>query len=176
VRPARVEAHVWQRPTERYLPAYRRPSFKSGWLSLLVWGGFSACGGTPLVRVEGRFNQHKYIDISQNHLLPFFEAKHSETSNSKLLDDNCEPHRARAARFYTAFHGLERVYWAPQSPDMNPIENVWSVLGRPPRARPTPPTTLDKLFDAFARSGTVFLTLSLRVSRRGCRGGWALWR
>ena len=106
-------------------------------------------GRTPLVRVEGILNQHKYIDILHNHHLLFVEAKHGGTSNFKLLDDNCGPHRDRAARSYMALHELERVDWAPQSPDMNPIENVWSVLERRLRARPTPPTTLDMLFDAF---------------------------
>jgi len=97
--PARGEAHVWRRPTGRYLPACLRPSFKSGLLSLSVWGGFSARGRMPLVRVEGRFNKRKYIDILQHHLLPFVEAKHGGTSNIKLLDENCWPHRARAVRF-----------------------------------------------------------------------------
>jgi len=145
VRPARGEAHVWRRPTERYLLACLRPSFKSGRLSLLVRGAFSARDKTPLVRVEGRLNQHKYIEILHNHLLPFVEARHGGTSNFKPLEDNCGPRRARAVRFYLDLHGLERVHWAPQSPDMNPIENVWSVLQRRQRARLTPPTTLDML-------------------------------
>jgi len=149
LRPARGEAHVWRRPTTRYLPACLRPSFKSGRLSLLVWGGFCARGRTPLVRVEGRLNQHKYVDIIHNHLLPFVEAKHGGTSNLELLDDNCGPHRALAVRFYMALHGLERVDWAHQIPDMNPTENVWSVLERRLRARLTPPTTLEMLSDAL---------------------------
>ena len=74
------------------------------------------------------------------------EAKHGGKSNFKLLEDNCAPHMARAVSFYMALHGLERSDWAPQSPDMNPTENIWSVIERRLGARPTPPTTLDMLF------------------------------
>jgi len=163
VRPTRGEAHVWRRPTERYLLACLRPSFQPGRLSLLVWGGFSARARMPLVRVEGRLNQHKYIDILHNHLLPFVEAKHGGTSNFKLLEDNCGPHRARAVRFYLDLRGLERVHWAPQSPDI--------VLERRLRARLTPPTTLDMLFDASCEEwdrlpDSLFAGLSEGMPRR----------
>jgi len=116
-------------------------------------------------------NQHKYIDIWHNYLLPFAEAKSGGTSNFKLLDDNCGPHRAGAVRFYMALNRLERVDWAPQSPDMSPIENAWSVLERRLRARPTPPTTLDMLFDALCEEcdrlrDSLFAGLSEGMLRR----------
>jgi len=124
-----------------------------------------------LVREEGRFNERKYIDILQSHLLPFVQVKHGKTSNIKLLEENCWPHRARAERFCMALDGLERVDWAPQSPDMNPIENVLSVLERCLRARLTPPTTLDMLFDALCEEwvrmpDSLFADLSEGMPRR----------
>ena len=171
VRPPRGEAHVWRLPTDRYLPACLRPSFKSGLLSLSVWGGSSARGRTPLVHEEGRLNQHKYIDIWHNYLFPFAEAKNGGTSNFKLLDDNCGPHRDGAVRFYMALSRLERVDWVPQSPDMSPIENAWSFLERRLRARPTPPTTLNMLFDALCEEcdrlpDSLFAGLSEGMPRR----------
>jgi len=70
-----------------------------------------------------------------------------------------------------ALHGLERVDWAPQSSEMNPIENVWSVLERCLRARLTPPTTLDMFFDALCEEwarllDSLFAGLSEEMPRR----------
>jgi len=106
MRPARGGAHIWRRPMERCFPACLRPSFKLGRLSLSVWGGFTARRRTTLVRVEGRLNQHKYIDMLHNHLSSFEEAEHGRTSSFMLLHDSSWLHRARAVPFYMSFHGL----------------------------------------------------------------------
>jgi len=149
VRPERGEARVWRRSHERYLPACLRPSFKSGRLSFSVWAAFSERGRSPLVRVNGRLNQFLYMDIIHEHLLPFIEDKHGDTGNLLLLEDNCGPHRALKVGTYMALHCVQRLDWAPQSPDMNAIENLWAMLEARPRDRPQPPTTLDGLFDAL---------------------------
>jgi len=149
VRPERGEARVWRRSHERYLPACLRPSFKSGRLSLSVWAAFSARGRTPLVRVNGRLNQFQYVDIIHEHLLPFIEDKHGGTGNFLLLEDNCGSHRALRSGKYMALHGVQRLDWVPQNPDMNAIENLWAMLEARLRDRPQPPTTLDDLFDAL---------------------------
>ena len=136
LRPERGEAWVWRRSHGRDLPACLLPSFKSGRLSLSVWAAFSARGRTPLVRVNGRLNQFHYMDINHEHLLPFIEDKHGGTGNILLLKDNYGPHRALKVAKYTALHGVERLDWAPQSPDMNAIENLWAMLEARLRARP----------------------------------------
>jgi len=74
------------------------------------------------VRVNGRLNQFQYMDIIHEHLLPFIEDKHGGNGNFFLLKDNCRPHRALKVGKYMALHGVERLDWAPQSPDMNAIE------------------------------------------------------
>jgi len=101
------------------------------------------------VRVNGRLNQFLYMDIIHEHLLPFIEDKHGDTGNLLLLEDNCGPHRALKVGTYMALHCVQRLDWAPQSPDMNAIENLWAMLEARPRDRPQPPTTLDGLFDAL---------------------------
>lgn len=148
--PARGRSRVWRRPDERFLPACLRPSFKSGRPTLSVWAAFSVRGRTPLVRTDGRLNQLKYIDILLHHQLPFVEGKHGGIENFILQEDNCGPHRALTVGKYMALHGVRRLDWAPQSPDMNPIENGWSVLERRVRKRSRQPTSLDELFVALS--------------------------
>jgi len=71
-----------------------------------------------------------------------------------LLEDNCGPHRALKVGKDMTLHGVQRLDWVPQSPDMNAIENLWAMLEARLRDRPQPPTTLDGLFDALCEEWT----------------------
>ncbi len=59
VRPTNLRAPVWRKEATRYDTANLVPTFKSGYVSLSLWGGFSMYGRTPLVHIEGNLNQVK---------------------------------------------------------------------------------------------------------------------
>ncbi|GFY09217.1 transposable element Tcb2 transposase [Trichonephila clavipes] len=46
------------------------------------------------------------------------------------MDDNCRPHHANLVEDFLIEEGIVRMEWSACSPDMNPIEHVWDVLGR----------------------------------------------
>ncbi|GBN06713.1 hypothetical protein AVEN_77711-1 [Araneus ventricosus] len=46
------------------------------------------------------------------------------------MGDNARPHRAQLVRSYLESETIPQMAWPARSPDQNPIEHVWDMLGR----------------------------------------------
>jgi transposase len=58
------------------------------------------------------------------------------------MDDNARPHRSRA---YLQSEAVTSVPWPAMSPDLNPIEHIWDMLGRRIQAREPPVQNIRQL-------------------------------
>ncbi|GFU60858.1 transposable element Tc3 transposase [Trichonephila clavipes] len=59
-----------------------------------------------------------------------------------FMDDNDRPHRANIVDECRQSEDVTRMDWPAYSPDLNPIEHVWDMLGRRIAARQPPATYL----------------------------------
>ncbi|GBL79764.1 hypothetical protein AVEN_18280-1 [Araneus ventricosus] len=66
-----------------------------------------------------------------------------------FMDDNACPHRARLLRSYLESETIPQIVWDARSPDLNPIEHVWDMLGRRIADRSVPPGTFHELQQAL---------------------------
>ncbi|GFU22689.1 retrovirus-related Pol polyprotein from transposon 412 [Trichonephila clavipes] len=62
-----------------------------------------------------------------------------------FMVDNAHPHHANIVDEYLQTEDITRMDWPAYSPDLNPIEHVWDMLGRRIAARQPIPTCLPEL-------------------------------
>ncbi|GFW55455.1 DDE_3 domain-containing protein [Trichonephila clavipes] len=62
-----------------------------------------------------------------------------------FMDDNARPHHANIVDEYLQSEDIIRMDWPAHSPDLNPIEHAWDMLGQRITAHQTSPTCLLEL-------------------------------
>ena len=92
-----------------------------------LWGCFCAKGIGQAEIFVGEFNAARYVDILQHNLiqtaLHFYPNEHWW-----FQQDNAPQHKSNLAYRWFHNHGVDIIDFPPYSPDLNPIENLWSIL------------------------------------------------
>ena len=116
--------HVYRQRNERYTEActLERDRFEGGG-SVMVWGGVSQHHRTELVVIAGNLLPH---------VVPFLQPHPDMT----LQHDNATSHTARPVWDFLQDRNFSFLPWPAKSPDLNPIEHVWDLLGLRVRAIP----------------------------------------
>lgn len=97
----------------------KHPEKAMFWCCLGFYGGL-------LVEVDGMMNSEKYIDILQNYAIP--QLQEQFFGQGVFQQDLAPCHTSKMVSRFMTEQKIRVLAWPGNSPDMNPIENLWSIV------------------------------------------------
>ena len=118
---------VYRRTGERYKLKFVKPTMKYGGGSIMVWGCFGYHGMGSLHLINGIMNGAIYRDILVDELQ--FSADLLGIGNRFIFQQDLDSkHTSWEATDFFTENKTRVLEWSAQSPDANPIENLWSIV------------------------------------------------
>ncbi len=110
--------------------------------SVMIWAAMSSAGVGPLCFLKSTVNAAIYQEILEHFMLPSADKLYGD-ADFIFQQDLAPAHTAKGTKSWFNDHGVTVLDWPVNSPDLNPIENLWGIVKR--KMRDTIPNNADEL-------------------------------
>ncbi len=132
---------VWRKSGEAQIPCCLKSSVKFP-QSVMIWAAMSSAGVGPLCFLKSTVNAAIYQEILEHFMLPSADKLYGD-ADFIFQQDLAPAHTAKGTKSWFNDHGVTVLDWPANSPDLNPIENLWGIVKR--KMRDTRPNNADDL-------------------------------
>jgi len=161
--------YCWKKPEESLQKRHVQETVKHGGGNVMVWSCFTWWSVGPIKKIDGIMKKEDYLDILQTHLCDFVDKCAYKESDILFQQDGDPKHTSKVVKEWIAKHHFKLMEWPAQSPDLNLIENLWSIVKRRLGLYESVPANQHELWQRVHQNGELFQKKSYKIWWKVCQ-------